>query len=89
MRVRSKEQNLPFTGYKAEHSHACNKRHKHPLTRTRTAMSSSTAFQTFSIENDVLSVPAQDAIWKFDADENRKINREAPWSKEYASRACA
>ncbi|KAI5888205.1 Mov34-domain-containing protein [Schizophyllum commune H4-8] len=45
-------------------------------------MSSSTAFQTFSIENDVLSVPPQDAIWKFDADENRKINREAPWSKD-------
>ncbi|TRM59599.1 JAB1/Mov34/MPN/PAD-1 ubiquitin protease-domain-containing protein [Schizophyllum amplum] len=45
-------------------------------------MSSSTALQSFSLENDILSVPPQDEIWKFDAEYNRKINREAPWAKD-------
>ncbi|KAL0958444.1 hypothetical protein HGRIS_000587 [Hohenbuehelia grisea] len=45
-------------------------------------MSSSTALQTFNLENDVLTVSPQDAIFKFDAEENRRINREAPWNAD-------
>jgi COP9 signalosome complex subunit 5 len=49
--------------------------------------SSSTALKTFSLENDVLDVSANDEIYRFDAAENRRINREEPWKKEYGSRA--
>jgi COP9 signalosome complex subunit 5 len=45
-------------------------------------MSSNTAFKTFSLANDILTIPPEDEIFKFDADANRKLNREAPWSKE-------
>ncbi|KAJ7289205.1 Mov34-domain-containing protein [Mycena rebaudengoi] len=44
--------------------------------------SSSTALKTFSLENDVLDVSANDEIYRFDAAENRRINREEPWKKD-------
>ncbi|KIJ90495.1 hypothetical protein K443DRAFT_686728 [Laccaria amethystina LaAM-08-1] len=45
-------------------------------------MSSSTALQTFSLTNDILEVTPQDEIYRFDADANRRINQEAPWTKD-------
>jgi COP9 signalosome complex subunit 5 len=45
-------------------------------------MSSSTALKTFSLANDILNVSPQDEIYKFDAEANKRINREAPWSKD-------
>ncbi|KAH7909827.1 JAB1/Mov34/MPN/PAD-1 ubiquitin protease-domain-containing protein [Hygrophoropsis aurantiaca] len=45
-------------------------------------MSSSTAFKTFSLANDVLEVSPQDEIYAFDAEANRKINREELWTKD-------
>nr|GAT57603.1 predicted protein [Mycena chlorophos] len=44
--------------------------------------SSSTAFKSFSLENDVATLAPSDEIFKFDVDANRRINREAPWSKD-------
>jgi COP9 signalosome complex subunit 5 len=44
--------------------------------------SSSTALKTFSLANDVLEVSAEDQIYKYDVEANRRINREAPWTKE-------
>lgn len=41
-----------------------------------------TALKTFSLANSISEISAQDAIFKFDAAENRKINQEAPWTKE-------
>lgn len=41
-----------------------------------------TALKTFSLTNDVLEISPQDEIYRFDAEENRRINREAPWTKE-------
>lgn len=43
---------------------------------------SKTAFQTFSLENDILQIPPQDEIYRFDSDANKEINKEAPWTKE-------
>ena len=45
-------------------------------------MSSRTAFKTFSLTNDISNVSQQDEIYKFDVEANKRINREAPWSKE-------
>ncbi|KAF9041391.1 Mov34-domain-containing protein [Panaeolus papilionaceus] len=45
-------------------------------------MSSSTALKTFSLTNDVLEISPQDEIYRFDAEYNRNINREAPWSSD-------
>ena len=45
-------------------------------------MSKSTALQTFSLTNNILEVPPQDEIYRFDADANRKFNQEMPWTKE-------
>lgn len=47
-------------------------------------MSSKTAFQSFSLENDILQLTPQDEIYKFDSDANKEINRLAPWTKEFA-----
>jgi len=41
-----------------------------------------TALKTFSLENDIVDVSPDDAIYKFDADANRQIQRDAPWEKE-------
>lgn len=45
-------------------------------------MSKGTALQTFSLTNNILEVPPQDEIYRFDADANRKFNQEMPWTKE-------
>ncbi|KAJ6530028.1 JAB1/Mov34/MPN/PAD-1 ubiquitin protease-domain-containing protein [Mycena vulgaris] len=45
-------------------------------------MSSSTALKTFSLANDVLDVGPEDGIYRFDAEENRRINREMPWTTD-------
>lgn len=44
--------------------------------------SSRTALQTFSLTNEILEVSQQDEIYRFDVEANKRINREAPWSKE-------
>lgn len=44
--------------------------------------SSDTALKTFSLTNDVLEVSPQDEIYRYDKEENTRINREAPWSNE-------
>jgi hypothetical protein len=48
-----------------------------------TTMASSTAFKTFSLANDIFEVSPQDEIYAFDVEANKRINREAPWDKEY------
>ncbi|KAF9493404.1 Mov34-domain-containing protein [Pleurotus eryngii] len=45
-------------------------------------MSSSTAYKSFNLANDVLEVSPQDQIFKFDLEENRRIDREAPWKAD-------
>ena len=47
------------------------------------ASSSNTALKSFSLANDVLTVSPQDGIYKFDVELNKKINKDAPWTKEY------
>ncbi|TFK23524.1 Mov34-domain-containing protein [Coprinopsis marcescibilis] len=44
--------------------------------------SSHTALQSFSLTNNILEISPQDEIYKFDAEENRRINQEAPWTKD-------
>jgi COP9 signalosome complex subunit 5 len=46
------------------------------------ASSSNTALKSFSLANDVLTVSPQDEIYKFDVEQNKKINKDAPWTKE-------
>ncbi|KAK7463427.1 COP9 signalosome catalytic subunit rri1 [Stygiomarasmius scandens] len=41
-----------------------------------------TALKTFSLANDIVDVSPDDAIYKFDADANRQIQRDAPWEKD-------
>jgi hypothetical protein len=56
-----------------------------PFWTTTTSMASSssnTALKSFSLANDVLTVSPQDEIYKFDVERNKKINRDAPWTKE-------
>jgi len=43
---------------------------------------SKTAFQSFSLQNDILEIPPQDEIYRFDSDANKEINRQAPWAKD-------
>ena len=45
-------------------------------------MSSNIALQSFSLTNNILEISPQDDIYKFDAAENSRINRDAPWSRE-------
>ncbi|KAG5636909.1 hypothetical protein H0H81_006444 [Sphagnurus paluster] len=45
-------------------------------------MSSRTALQTFNLANEILEVSQQDEIYRFDPEENRRINQEAPWTKD-------
>ncbi|OJA20614.1 hypothetical protein AZE42_07758 [Rhizopogon vesiculosus] len=51
-----------------------------------TTMTSSTAFKTFSLANDIFEVSSQDEIYAFDVEANKRINREAPWDKEWKAR---
>lgn len=46
------------------------------------ASSSSTAFKTFSLTNDVVEVSPQDEIYRFDPEANRTLNREQPWARD-------
>ncbi len=39
--------------------------------------------QSFQLANQIQEVDPQDAIFKHDAEEDKRINREAPWKKEY------
>ncbi|RDB27560.1 COP9 signalosome complex subunit 5 [Hypsizygus marmoreus] len=45
-------------------------------------MSSGTALQTFNLTNQILEVSPQDEIYRFDVEANKRINREAPWTKD-------
>lgn len=47
--------------------------------------SSSTAFKTFSLENNILQVSPQDEIFKYDVEANKVILREQPWRNESVS----
>lgn len=49
------------------------------------ASSSNTAFKTFSLANDILDVSPQDEIYRFDPEANRRLLREAPWTRECVS----
>ncbi|EJD54201.1 Mov34-domain-containing protein [Auricularia subglabra TFB-10046 SS5] len=40
---------------------------------------SHTALQTFSLTNDIVDISPDDAIYKYDVEENRRINNAAPW----------
>jgi COP9 signalosome complex subunit 5 len=46
------------------------------------ASGSGTALKSFSLANNILQVAPQDEIYRFDAEANRAINREEPWTKE-------
>ncbi|KAL5521647.1 RRI1 [Sanghuangporus sanghuang] len=46
------------------------------------ASSSSTAFKTFSLENDILQVPPQDEIFRFDPDAYRESVKGQPWKAD-------
>ncbi len=46
------------------------------------AHQATTAFQTFSLTNDILDVSPQDEIYKYDADADRAINNASPWNTE-------
>jgi COP9 signalosome complex subunit 5 len=48
-------------------------------------MSSSTALQSFSLANDIFTLSPQDEIYRFDVEANKRINRDAPWDKEFVS----
>ena len=45
-------------------------------------MSSRIALQSFSLNNKIADISPQDEIFRFDAEANKQINREAPWGKE-------
>ncbi|GLB38959.1 putative JAB/MPN domain containing protein [Lyophyllum shimeji] len=44
--------------------------------------SSSVARETFALANQIRELSPQDEIFRFDAEENRRINQEAPWTKD-------
>jgi COP9 signalosome complex subunit 5 len=43
---------------------------------------STIAQQTFELENRIQSLPPSDAIFRYDADEQKRLQKEAPWSKD-------
>ena len=53
------------------------------------ASSSSTALKTFSLENEILEVPPQDEIFRFDPDAYRESIKGQPWKSEYVAAWCA
>jgi len=59
-----------------------------PITKTLIlviiSMSSRIALQSFSLNNKIADISPQDEIFRFDAEANKQINREAPWGKEWA-----
>ncbi|KIY62389.1 Mov34-domain-containing protein [Cylindrobasidium torrendii FP15055 ss-10] len=44
--------------------------------------SSSTALKSFSLTNNITEISPDDAIYRYDKDEDRRFNREAPWAKD-------
>lgn len=44
--------------------------------------SSGIALKTFSLENDIKELSAQDEIFRYDIAENKRINNERPWARE-------
>jgi COP9 signalosome complex subunit 5 len=46
------------------------------------ASSSDTALKTFSLRNDIKEISPQDEIYKYDAEANRRLMREQPWTSE-------
>ncbi|KAJ3512408.1 hypothetical protein NLJ89_g3542 [Agrocybe chaxingu] len=43
---------------------------------------SNIALGSFSLMNNITEISPQDEIYRFDAEANKKINREAPWAKD-------
>jgi hypothetical protein len=48
------------------------------------ASSSDTALKTFALTNDIKEISPQDEIYKYDAEANRRLIREQPWTSESA-----
>jgi COP9 signalosome complex subunit 5 len=48
------------------------------------ASSSDTALKTFSLTNDIKEISPQDQIYKYDAEANKRLIREQPWTSESA-----
>lgn len=46
------------------------------------ASSSSSALKSWTLTNTINEISPHDAIYKFDSEENRKIMREQPWTKD-------
>ncbi|KAL4242820.1 COP9 signalosome complex subunit 5 [Abortiporus biennis] len=46
------------------------------------ASSSGIALKTFSLANDITQISPQDEIYKFDVEANKRLLRDAPWTKE-------
>ncbi|KAH9897059.1 Mov34-domain-containing protein [Cubamyces lactineus] len=44
--------------------------------------SSNIALQTFSLENDIKELDAQDEIFRYDPQENKRINMDRPWARD-------
>ncbi|KAI0360499.1 Mov34-domain-containing protein [Trametes cingulata] len=44
--------------------------------------SSNIALKTFSLENDIKELSAQDEIFRYDPQENKRINNERPWARD-------
>jgi COP9 signalosome complex subunit 5 len=52
------------------------------LDTTNMASSSDTALKTFSLENEIIEIPPQDEIYRYDPEANRRLMREQPWTSE-------
>jgi len=46
------------------------------------ASSSDTALKTFSLRNDIKEISPQDEIYKYDAEANRRLIRDPPWTSD-------
>jgi COP9 signalosome complex subunit 5 len=46
------------------------------------ASSSDTALKTFSLANDIIEIPPQDEIYRYDPEANKRLMREQPWTSE-------
>jgi COP9 signalosome complex subunit 5 len=45
-----------------------------------------TALKTFDLANDVKELtPEEDLIYRFDADEDRRVKNASPWAAEYVA----
>ncbi|GJE86604.1 Mov34/MPN/PAD-1 family protein [Phanerochaete sordida] len=53
-----------------------------PGTAPRASMAAGTAFKSFSLTNDILEVSPQDEIFRYDPEANKRLARDAPWSKD-------